>query len=170
MTTQLAVQRLGVEIDRSVLLSGIDLTVAPGEWLGLIGPNGAGKTTLLHAIAGVVASFGIATVDGDDLAGLSPRERARRVALVPQRPIVPPGMDAFTYVLLGRTPHLSYFASEGARDVEIARNALVELGVGDLRRRDISTLSGGELQRVVLARALAQEPEILLLDEPTSRA
>jgi iron complex transport system ATP-binding protein len=168
VTTQLAVQRLGVEIDRSVLLSGIDLTVAPGEWLGLIGPNGAGKTTLLHAIAGVVASFGIATVDGDDLAGLSPRERARRVALVPQRPIVPPGMDAFTYVLLGRTPHLSYFASEGARDVEIARNALVELGVGDLRRRDISTLSGGELQRVVLARALAQEPEILLLDEPTS--
>lgn len=168
MTTQLAVRRLGVEIDRSVLLSGIDLTVDPGEWLGLIGPNGAGKTTLLRAVAGVIGSFGVIKVDGDDLATLSPRERARRVALVPQRPIVPPGMDAFTYVLLGRTPHLSYFAAEGTRDVMIAGNALLELGVGDLSHRDISTLSGGELQRVVLARALAQEPEILLLDEPTS--
>ncbi|MCP4303800.1 MAG: ABC transporter ATP-binding protein [bacterium] len=168
MTTQLSARRVGVEIDRSVLLTGIDLTVSPGEWLGLIGPNGAGKTTLLHAVTGVVESFGTIKVDGDDLADLSPRERARRVALVPQRPIVPPGMDAFTYVLLGRTPHLGYFASEGTRDVEVARNALVELGVGELSRRDISTLSGGELQRVVLARALAQEPEILLLDEPTS--
>ncbi len=168
MTTQLSMQRLGVEIDRSVLLQGIDLTVAPGEWLGLIGPNGAGKTTLLRAVAGVVESFGVTTVDGDDLADLAPRDRARRVALVPQRPTIPPGMDAFTYVLLGRTPHLSYFAAEGKRDVEIAGAALVELGVGDLSRRDISTLSGGELQRVVLARALAQEPEILLLDEPTS--
>jgi len=168
VTTQLTVHRLGVEIDKSVLLSDVDLTVAPGEWLGLIGPNGAGKTTLLRAVAGVIDSFGITTVDGNDLAHLSPQQRARRVALVPQRPIVPPGMDAFTYVLLGRTPHLHYFASEGKRDVEIARSALVELGVGEFSRRDIATLSGGELQRVVLARALAQEPEILLLDEPTS--
>lgn len=168
MTTQLSVHRLGVEIDRSVLLTGIDLTVAPGEWLGLIGPNGAGKTTLLHAVSGLVKSSGITRVDGNDLSDLSSRERARRVALVPQRPIIPPGMDAFTYVLLGRTPHLGYFASEGKRDVEIAGAALLELGVGDFRHRDISTLSGGELQRVVLARALAQEPEILLLDEPTS--
>ncbi|MDX2343280.1 MAG: ABC transporter ATP-binding protein, partial [Acidimicrobiia bacterium] len=167
MTTQLSVHSLGVEIDKSVLLTGIDLTVAPGEWLGLIGPNGAGKTTLLRAVSGVVDSFGITRVDGDDLSELHPRERARRVALVPQRPIIPPGMDAFTYVLLGRTPHLSYFAAEGRRDVEIAFDALVELGVDGLSRRDIATLSGGELQRVVLARALAQEPEILLLDEPT---
>ncbi len=168
MTTQLSVHRLGVEIDRSVLLTGVDLTVDPGEWLGLIGPNGAGKTTLLRAVAGLVDSFGVTRVDGDDLAELTPRDRARRVALVPQRPIIPPGMDVFTYVLLGRTPHLGYLASEGRRDVEIAGNVLDELGVDDLSRRDISTLSGGELQRVVLARALAQEPEILLLDEPTS--
>jgi cobalamin transport system ATP-binding protein len=168
VTTQLSVRHLGVEIDRSVLLAGVDLTVAPGEWMGLIGPNGAGKTTLLRAVAGVMDSFGVIRVDGNDLAELAPRERARRVALVPQRPIIPPGMDAFTYVLLGRTPHLGYFASEGKRDVEIAGEALAELGVADLSHRDISTLSGGELQRVVLARALAQQPEILLLDEPTS--
>ena len=168
MTTQLSIHRLGVQIDGAVLLTGVDLTVDPGEWLGLIGPNGAGKTTLLRAVAGVVDAFGTTRVDGDNLGGLSPQERARRVALVPQRPIAPPGMDAFSYVLLGRTPHLGYFASEGRHDVEVAQAALIELGVGDLSRREISTLSGGELQRVVLARALAQEPEILLLDEPTS--
>ncbi|MCP3996703.1 MAG: ABC transporter ATP-binding protein, partial [bacterium] len=137
MTTQLSVHRLGVEIDRSVLLTGVDLTVDPGEWLGLIGPNGAGKTTLLRAVAGLVDSFGVTRVDGDDLAELTPRDRARRVALVPQRPIIPPGMDVFTYVLLGRTPHLGYLASEGRRDVEIAGNVLDELGVDDLSRRDI---------------------------------
>ncbi|MDJ0663351.1 MAG: ABC transporter ATP-binding protein [Acidimicrobiia bacterium] len=168
MTTRLSVHSLGVEIDRSVLLTGVDLTVDPGEWLGLIGPNGAGKTTLLRAVVGLVDSFGSVRVDGDDLGGLSAGERARRVALVPQRPIIPPGMDAFTYVLLGRTPHLSYFASEGKHDVEIAIRTLDEMGVAELSHRDMSTLSGGELQRVVLARALAQEPEILLLDEPTS--
>ncbi len=168
MTTRLAVRSLGVSIDKAILLTGIDLTVDPGEWLGLIGPNGAGKTTFLRAVAGVIDSFGAATLDGDDLDELSAVQRARRVALVPQRPIIPPGMDAFSYVLLGRTPHLGYFASEGQHDVELASAALIELGVGDLSHRDITTLSGGELQRVVLARALAQEPEMLLLDEPTS--
>ena len=168
MTTRLSVHHLGVEIDRSVLLTGVDLVVDPGEWLGLIGPNGAGKTTLLRAVAGLVDSFGVVRVDGDDLDQLPTGERARRVALVPQRPIIPPGIDAFTYVLLGRTPHLGYFAAEGKHDVEVAGRALDEMGVAELSHRDISTLSGGELQRVVLARALAQEPEILLLDEPTS--
>ncbi len=168
MTTQLAIHDLRVEIDGSVLLSGVDLVVEPGEWLGLIGPNGAGKTTLLNAVAGIVSSIGVTTIDGKNLSELSARDRARRVAVVSQRPIIPPGMDVFTYVLLGRTPHLGYFAAEGQHDVETARMALIELGVGDLGHRDISTLSGGELQRVVLARALAQEPEILLLDEPTS--
>lgn len=168
MSSQLAIRNLGVQIDRSVLLTGVDLTVDVGEWVGLIGPNGAGKTTLLHAVTGIVDSFGATTVGGDDLSDLSALHRARRVALVPQRPVVPPGMDAFTYVLLGRTPHLTYFASEGKHDVDIAAAAMVELGMGDFMDRDIATLSGGELQRVVLARALAQETEILLLDEPTS--
>jgi len=167
--SRLSVHDLGVVVNGgTVLLSGIDLRIEVGEWVGLIGPNGAGKTTMLHAIAGIVDSFGMAAVDGEDLGTLSPVQRARRVALVPQRPVIPPGMDAFTYVLLGRTPHLNAFAAEGRHDVDIAADSMRELGVGDMMHRDIATLSGGELQRVVLARALAQETEILLLDEPTS--
>ena len=169
MKTRLAVHELGVAVNGgTVLLSGVDLSVTAGEWVGLIGPNGAGKTTMLHAIAGIVDSFGLATVDGEDLARLSPVQRARRVALVPQRPVVPPGMEAYTYVLLGRTPHLGSFAAEGKHDIDVAAESMYELGVDSLMHRHIDTLSGGELQRVVLARALAQEAEILLLDEPTS--
>lgn len=169
MKTRLSVHNLGVVVNGgSVLLTGVDLSIDAGEWVGLIGPNGAGKTTMLHAIAGIVDSFGRVGVDGDDLAAVSPVQRARRIALVPQRPVIPPGMDAFTYVLLGRTPHLGYFSGEGQHDVDAAVHAMDELGVADLMNRDIATLSGGELQRVVLSRALAQETQILLLDEPTS--
>ncbi len=166
---RLSVHNLGVAVNGgTVILSGVDLDADPGEWVGLIGPNGAGKTTMLNAIAGTIDSFGLINVDGDDLAKEPALERARRIALVPQRPVIPPGMDAFAYVLLGRTPHLSYFAAESQHDVDVAAQSMHDLGVGDLMHRDIGTLSGGELQRVVLARALAQETGILLLDEPTS--
>ena len=168
MKPRLKVRKLGVAVNGSVLLSGINLTVDPGEWVGLIGPNGAGKTTMLHAVTGIIDCFGEIHIDGKDAAKISPVERARHVALVPQRPVIPPGMDAFSYVLLGRTPHIGYFASEGHHDVDVAQQLMSELGVAGLAERNMATLSGGELQRVVLARALAQEAEILLLDEPTS--
>jgi iron complex transport system ATP-binding protein len=168
MTAQLDIRRLGVAIGRSVLLSDVDLVVHPGEWVGLIGPNGAGKTTLLNAVTGVVSAVGSVRVGGEEIAEMRPIRRARRVALVPQRPVVPPGMEAFTYVLLGRTPHLGYLAPEGRHDIEVAKQSMAELGVLGLADRDIATLSGGELQRVVLARALTQEADILLLDEPTA--
>lgn len=168
MTARLLIDRLGVAVDRSVLLADVGLVVDAGEWVGLIGPNGAGKTTLLNAITGVVDAVGTVNVGGDDIASLPPVRRARRVAIVPQRPVVPPGMEAFTYVLLGRTPHLGALASEGRHDIDVAEASMRELGVFELAGRDIATLSGGELQRVVLARALTQEAEVLLLDEPTS--
>ena len=168
MTARLDIKRLGVAVDRAVLLSDVDLMVNPGEWVGLIGPNGAGKTTLLNAVTGVVSAIGSIRVGGDEIADLPRVRRARRVALVPQRPVVPAGMTAFTYVLLGRTPHLGYLAAEGRHDIDVASASMAELGVLDMAERDIATLSGGELQRVVLARALTQEAEILLLDEPTS--
>ncbi len=129
--SRLSVYNLGVVVNGgSVLLSGVDLHVDAGEWVGLIGPNGAGKTTMLHAITGIANSFGSVKVNGEDLAKASPTERARRIALVPQRPVIPPGMDAFTYVLLGRTPHLSYFAGAGEGAAAASRNGCYQRVAG----------------------------------------
>ena len=150
------------------VVEGLDLSIATNEWVAVIGPNGAGKSTLLKAIAGLVNATGDIALDGTPLDELNRRSTARRVAYVPQEPIMPPGMTVSEYVLLGRTPHLTYLGTESRHDSEIAQEALIMLDVGEFGRRALDGLSGGERQRVVLARALAQEPSILLLDEPTS--
>ncbi len=142
--------------------------VRSGEWLGLIGPNGAGKSSLLRAVAGLVASSGTLTIDDHDLGGLRHRERAQLVAYVPQEPLIPDDMTAAEYVLLGRTPYIGYFGSEGRRDREIVSDVLARLDLADFADRPLGALSGGERQRVVIARALAQQAPVLLLDEPTS--
>jgi iron complex transport system ATP-binding protein len=134
----------------------------------LIGPNGAGKTTLLRAVAGLVGHRGRITIDGQELSQLGRREVARRVAVVPQVPLMPAGMTVHEYVLLGRTPYVSYVGRESRRDVTAAGQALGRLDLDELAGRELGTLSGGERQRAVLARALAQEAPLLLLDEPTS--
>jgi iron complex transport system ATP-binding protein len=151
-----------------VALDEVSLTVVPGQWTALIGPNGAGKTSLLHAITGAVACHGTIAVGDDHLTTLHARARARRVALVPQRPVMPDAMTVADYVLLGRTAHLSYLGVEGTRDRQVVAETLERLGLRALAGRAVSTLSGGEQQRVVLARALAQQTPVLLLDEPTS--
>jgi iron complex transport system ATP-binding protein len=151
-----------------VAVDRVSLTVAPGGWTALIGPNGAGKTSLLHAVTGAVPCRGTLRVGDDDLAPLRPRARARRVALVPQRPVIPDTMPVADYVLLGRTAHLPYLGVEGDDDRRIVAETLARLNLTDLAGRAVSTLSGGEQQRVVLARALAQQTPVLLLDEPTS--
>jgi len=142
--------------------------VASGEWVGLIGPNGAGKSSLLRAAAGLVKSSGSIHVDDMSLATLHTRQRAALVAYVPQEPLIPDDMTAFDYVLLGRTPYISYFGSETAHDRDVVAGVFDRLRLGEFSPRHLGSLSGGERQRVVLARALAQEAPILLLDEPTS--
>jgi iron complex transport system ATP-binding protein len=149
-------------------VDGVSLTVAAGTWTALVGPNGAGKTSLLHAVTGGVAATGEVAVGGRDLAALAPRARAQRVALVPQRPIIPEAMSVLDYVLLGRTAHLGYLAVEGPTDLRVTADVLADLGLAALAHRPVQTLSGGEQQRTVLARALAQQTPVLLLDEPTS--
>ncbi len=159
---------LSVAYERREVLADVDLSVAPGTWCSIVGPNGAGKTTLLHAVAGLVRSSGAIRFGGDDAGSLRPRDRARRVALVPQVPVVPTGISVLEYVFLGRTPHLSFFASEGPDDRDVVAEALAALDLEPFAERAVDTLSGGERQRVVIARALAQRAGLLLLDEPTT--
>jgi iron complex transport system ATP-binding protein len=150
------------------VVNGVSATVARGEWVALIGPNGAGKTTLLRAIARLVPFTGSIWLDGRPATALSRSELARLLALVPQEPSTPPWMTVGEYVLLGRTPHLGTLAKEGVRDREAAALALERLDLLRYTGRRLGTLSGGEKQRVVVARALAQEAPVVLLDEPTA--
>jgi iron complex transport system ATP-binding protein len=152
-----------------VALSALDLALRPGELLGLVGPNGSGKTTLIRALTGVVRpSAGRVRLCGRDVAALSQAEIARLAAVVPQDPVLPPAFNSFDCVLMGRTPHLRLLQQEGARDVEIARRAMLATDTWSFAARPVGELSGGERQRVVVARALAQETLVLLLDEPTA--
>jgi iron complex transport system ATP-binding protein len=150
------------------VLRGVSASVATGEWVGLIGPNGAGKSTLLRATAGLLPYGGSITLGGDQVSDLGRRQVARRLAFVPQAPLLPPGMRVDEYVLLGRTAHLGPFGYEGPADLEAAGRALARLDLGPFSQRRLQTLSGGEQQRAVLCRALAQDAPLLLLDEPTT--
>ncbi len=142
-----------VDLGRHRVLDGVDLTVGNGDWVTVIGPNGAGKSTLLRALAGLVPATGRIELFGTDLATMSRRDRARRVAVVPQRASLPEGMTLEHYVLLGRTPHLAPLAAEGPADLVIANDAIATLELADLATRRLDTLSGGERQRAVLACA-----------------
>jgi iron complex transport system ATP-binding protein len=166
--TAVHVHGMSVTLGGAKVVDGIDATVARGEWVALIGPNGAGKTTILRALAGLVPFAGWVSVNERAVASSSRRDVAREVALVPQKPSTPPELTVVEYVLLGRTPHMGYFASESREDRLYAERAIARLGLRRFVGRPLGSLSGGELQRVVLAKALAQDAPILLLDEPTS--
>ena len=162
------VSDLSVTLGGTEILHSVDADVASGEWVALIGPNGAGKSTLLRSIAGLCSYGGSIAIDGRDVADWSRREIARRIAFVPQAPLLPADMRVRDYVMLGRTPHIGEFAAEGAADFEAVDRAMRRLDLGHLAERRLRTLSGGEQQRAVLARTLAQDAPILLLDEPTN--
>jgi cobalamin transport system ATP-binding protein len=166
--TAVSLDSLSVELGRARVLHEVDAGVTSGEWVALIGPNGAGKSTLLRALAGLVPYSGSATLDGDEVSRLPRRALARRLAFVPQAPLLPAGMRVGEYVLLGRTAHLGPFGAESAHDLETAGRALARLDLGGLATRRLQTLSGGEQQRAVLCRALVQDAPLLLLDEPTT--
>ena len=166
--TAVALDSVSVELGGRRVVDAVSADVRSGEWLTVIGPNGAGKSTLLRAIAGLVPFAGSITIDGDRVSGLGQRALARRLAFVPQSPLLPPEMRVREYVLLGRTPHIGMFGYESARDLEVAAHALDRLDLRAFADRPLRTLSGGEQQRAVLARALAQDAPLLLLDEPTT--
>jgi iron complex transport system ATP-binding protein len=159
---------LTVRYGDAIALRDVTAAAADGEWLGVIGPNGAGKTTLLNALARLLSYSGTVTVCGRPGGRMSRRELARLIAYVPQRPLLPPDMTVGDYVLLGRTAHISYLGLETFGDRRICADILDRLDLSQMADRPLRAMSGGELQRLVLARALAQEAPVLLLDEPTS--
>ena len=167
--TRLAAGNLKVALGRRVAIDGVSAAVEVGELVGLIGPNGAGKTTLLRALAGLVApAAGTVTLDGRPLAAIGRRDRARRLGYLPQDGTIHWALPVSEVVLMGRLPHLGAWQRPGAADRAIAENAMAALDIADLASRSATRLSGGEKARVLLARALAGAPDILLADEPVA--
>jgi iron complex transport system ATP-binding protein len=164
----LALERVSVSLGGARVVDRLSCEVEPGEWVALIGPNGAGKTTALRAVARLVDYDGAIRLQEQDTRSLPRKNLARGVALVPQVPLIPGDITVRAYVRLGRTPHLGYFATEGRRDQRAVDAALEQLDLVPFAHRRLETLSGGERQRATLARALAQDAPLLLLDEPTA--
>ena len=164
----ISLERVTVTLGGREVVREVTAEIETGDWVALIGPNGAGKTSLLRAVAGLLPCDGSISLEGTALSELGRRERAQRLALVPQEPRTPPWLTVAEYVLMGRTPYLRPLAREGDADHDAAARALSRLDLDELAERTLGTLSGGERQRVVVARALAQEASIVLLDEPTA--
>lgn len=165
----LEVMNLSCGYGKQTVLQDISFTLGRGELICLLGPNGVGKTTLFRTILGTLPRLsGAIRFDGNDLSEMHQRHLARRIAYVPQAHTPPFPFRVLDVVAMGRTPHFCLFSSPTAHDIEVALDALRTLHVEDLRDKSYTEISGGERQLVLIARALAQQAEMLVMDEPTA--
>ncbi len=165
----LTIHSLTVTYGKTIAVDDVSLQVKPGEILALIGPNGAGKTTLIRAVSGLLsANSGNIHINGHELSTLSPSQRARLLAVVPQARQLGGAYTVEQAVMMGRTAYMGWLGRDSAADRQAVQQALVQTGLESFAERHIASLSGGEQQRVLLARALAQSTPVLLLDEPTN--
>lgn len=170
LTPAFQVQNLTVGYDQRIIIDRLTLSLGQGRLTALVGPNGCGKSTLLKSLAHLLTPQNgqVALQDDATLTGLSTKAIARRIALLPQTPLVPEGIRVFDLVAYGRAPHLNAFGQLKERDRERVRQAMTRMDVTGLAARPVSQLSGGQRQRVWMAMILAQETGIVLLDEPTT--
>jgi len=168
-TDILTIRNLSFSYGSQTIFDDVSIRVRRGDMIGVIGPNGSGKSTLLHLINGLRRPVkGVIRLENSVVDRMRPRDIARSIAFVPQQTVVAHDFSALDIVLMGRFPYKSMVAFENADDLQIAMEMLEMTGAASLKKRRFHSLSGGEQQRVVMASALAQEPSLILLDEPTS--
>ena len=168
VTEQMETENLHYNYSEKPVLDGISFSLRQGEILGILGPNGCGKTTLLRNLnRNLTPLDGTISLDGDDMASMKKREIARKVAVVPQSNEIRFAFTVREMVEMGRMPFQASFCGSSSEDERIVDEAMKSVGITHMADRKMNTMSGGERQRVMIARALAQTPEIILMDEPT---
>jgi len=165
----LGIKNVSIRYQSRLIVEDVSLNVQPGKIMALIGPNGSGKTTLIRGVTGVIPmAGGRIEFSGKDLTPLDESNRAKIISVVPQILRLPSGFSVFDTVAFGRTPHIDWLGRLTEKDHHLIEAALQNTSVGGLRESDVQNLSGGEQQRVILARALAQNTPVMILDEPTA--
>jgi iron complex transport system ATP-binding protein len=166
---KLEIQNITLDYGQYPVIKDLSFQLLPRELLGLVGPNGCGKTSIIKSLSRVLpVRSGRILLDGKELTGISRNELARLIGVVPQNPYLPETFTVFEVVILGRNPYLGLLSGESSNDMAIVWQAMERTGITHLAKRRIGELSGGEKQRVTIARVLAQEPQVILLDEPTA--
>ena len=167
--TTLEIRNITLNYGKHPVINDLSFQLRPGELIGLVGPNGCGKTSLIKSLSRVLPTLsGQILLDGKELPRFSRNELARIIGVLPQNPYLPETFTVSEIVILGRNPYLGLLSGESARDMAIVWQAMEKTGITHLAGRKIGELSGGEKQRVTIARVLAQEPQVILLDEPTA--